>query len=35
MSEKRVDLQKEVFNKLDYPRTIDTNFTELSVPDRI
>lgn len=32
MSEKRVDLQKEVFNKLDYPRTIDTNFTELSVP---
>ena len=32
MSEKRVDLQKEVFNKLDYPRTINTTFTELSVP---
>ena len=32
MSEKRVDLQKEVFNKLDYPRTIKTTFTELSVP---
>ena len=32
MSEKRVDLQKEVFNKLDYPRTINTEFTELSVP---
>ena len=32
MSEKRVDLQKEVFNKLDYPRTINTVFTELSVP---
>ena len=33
MSEKIVDLQKEVFNKLDYPRTINTTFTELSVPD--
>ena len=32
MSEKIVDLQKEVFNKLDYPRTINTEFTELSVP---
>ena len=32
MPEKRVDLQKEVFNKLDYPRTINTTFTELSVP---
>ena len=32
MSETRIDLQKEVFNKLDYPRTINTTFTELSVP---
>ena len=32
MSETRIDLQKEVFNKLDYPRTINTEFTELSVP---
>tara|TARA_R110000803_G_scaffold65984_5_gene127268 strand:+ start:397 stop:750 length:354 start_codon:yes stop_codon:yes gene_type:complete len=32
MSETRVDLQKEVFNKLDYPRTINIEFTELSVP---
>ena len=32
MSEKIVDLQKEVFSKLEYPRTINTTFTELSVP---
>ena len=32
MSETRVDLQKEGFNKLDYPRTINVEFSELSVP---
>ena len=31
MQDKRVDLQKDVFNKTEYTETIDTTFTELGV----
>lgn len=31
MAEERIDLRKEVFNKSQYTRTIDTEFTQLGV----
>ena len=31
LSEKKVDLQKQVFDKRQYEKTIDTNFTQLGV----
>lgn len=31
MNEKKIDLNKEVFNKTQYVKTIDTNFNELGV----
>lgn len=31
LSEKKVDLQKQVFDKRQYEKTIDTNFNELGV----
>ena len=32
MAERRVDLRKEVFSKNQYPRTVDTEFSQLGAP---